>query len=268
MSRIRFWQGARNSKSAFALRKALREEGRNVFRIKAQGSKYRAGHGDIVINWGSSSTFPYHAASYVLNGTGCVAMCSDKRAFFEALDSEGVRELPLFFTNQSDAYEYMDSLEGDDEECIMYCRTLVSSNQGKGIIIAENKYELVNAGLYTVGISNIAREVRVHVFMDSILDVTQKKRMSTERLEEEGIESADEMVRNHDNGWIFARQDVCISSEIEDTVKVAATCLGLDFGAFDIIECEDGSFYLLEANTAPGITGTTLERYKDAILNI
>ena len=51
--------------------------------------------------------------------------------------------------------------------------------------------------------------------------------------------------------------------------KLAVDCvnhIGLDFGAVDIIyNNRDDVCYLLEVNTAPGLQGTTLEKYKDAV---
>ena len=55
--------------------------------------------------------------------------------------------------------------------------------------------------------------------------------------------------------------DVCRSLAID---SVAA--LRLDFGAVDIIwNKRHDRYYTLEVNTAPGLEGTTLERYSNAI---
>jgi glutathione synthase/RimK-type ligase-like ATP-grasp enzyme len=49
----------------------------------------------------------------------------------------------------------------------------------------------------------------------------------------------------------------------------AVSALGLDFGAVDIIwnERED-KCYVLEVNTAPGLQGSTLENYANAIMEV
>ena len=51
--------------------------------------------------------------------------------------------------------------------------------------------------------------------------------------------------------------------------NAAIKALGLDFGAVDIIynEAED-QHYVLEVNTAPGLEGTTLQKYTEAILEM
>ena len=57
---------------------------------------------------------------------------------------------------------------------------------------------------------------------------------------------------------------------ISDTLKEAAVkavnSLGLDFGAVDICEDEEGNPYVFEVNTAPGIEGTTVEKYHTAFI--
>ena len=48
---------------------------------------------------------------------------------------------------------------------------------------------------------------------------------------------------------------------------LAIKVLGLDFGAVDIIyNKQEDKWYVLEVNTAPGIYGTTLDKYVNAIM--
>jgi len=47
-----------------------------------------------------------------------------------------------------------------------------------------------------------------------------------------------------------------------DEGLASVMALGLDFGAVDIVYNEnDNKAYVLEINTAPGLSGTTLEKY-------
>ena len=53
--------------------------------------------------------------------------------------------------------------------------------------------------------------------------------------------------------------------ELRTTAEHAVEALGLDFGAVDIMYHEN-TFYVLEVNTAPGLTRTrTLEAYANEI---
>src|SRR3546814_9896600 len=71
-------------------------------------------------------------------------------------------------------------------------------------------------------------------------------------------------IRNHDNGFIYARDEKLAEvpkKVLSDSIKAVGVC-GLDFGAVDVIYNEaKGIGFVLEINTAPGLTGTTLEGY-------
>ena len=89
-----------------------------------------------------------------------------------------------------------------------------------------------------------------------MIDVQKKRRRN------EGITS--EYVRSYDNGWVFCRRNVRIDGAMEATAIKSLMCLGLDFGAVDMIDLEFLPL-VLEVNTAPGIEGTTIQKYADAI---
>jgi hypothetical protein len=139
----------------------------------------------------------------------------------------------------------------------IYCRTSLTSHSGGGIVIAKNILDLVEAPLYTLGTKH-KYEYRVHVFRESVIDVQQKKR----RLNWQG---GDTGIRNHSNGYVYARADINYPVEIEQAAIKAVKILGLDFGAVDIGYRErDNKVFLFEVNTAPGLVGTTLEKYAQA----
>jgi hypothetical protein len=128
--------------------------------------------------------------------------------------------------------------------------------------------QLEHAPLYTEGLT-VEREIRVHVWSGKTLDFAQKKRMSSGTREERGItEEPSDDIRNHSNGWIFARSGVTIPENAEQCASRATSAIGLDFGAVDIIITPEGVPKILEINTAPGLEGTTLENYVKAIMEI
>lgn len=74
------------------------------------------------------------------------------------------------------------------------------------------------------------------------------------------------LIRNHANGFVFCRDNIIEPSDLRDVAIQAVTALGLDFGAVDVIWNEHyNKCYALEVNTAPGLEGTTLERYTNKI---
>ena len=138
----------------------------------------------------------------------------------------------------------------------MVCRTTLSGHSGQGIVIASSPEELVDAPLYTQFIEK-DKEYRVHVFNGVIIDFQQKKRRR-------GEEQNDD-IRNHANGWVYARSDVVLPEDVETNAIRATLSLGLDFGAVDICTDLDGNAIVFEVNTAPGIFNTTLDKYVEAI---
>jgi hypothetical protein len=192
-----------------------------------------------------------------LNKHSAIAIACNKLKTFETLSAAEFEYLPDWCTTRYDACNmlYMATNGGErlGKESI-YCRTSLTSHSGGGIVIAKNIHDLVDAPLYTVG-SKHKYEYRVHVFRESVIDVQQKKR----RLNWTG---GDTGIRNHSNGYVYARADINYPVEIEQAAIQAVKLLGLDFGAVDIGYRErDNKVFLFEVNTAPGLVGTTLGKY-------
>jgi len=85
------------------------------------------------------------------------------------------------------------------------------------------------------------------------------------------------VVRSHDNGWIFAHNNLHLPAEADATMREAAIgavrSLGLDFGAVDILARFKGNRLeacaVCEVNTAPGVENTkTLDAYVKAITEV
>jgi hypothetical protein len=141
----------------------------------------------------------------------------------------------------------------------VFARITLTGCGGSGIIVCNDIESLPPAPLYTKRVK-IEHEYRIHVFKESVIDFVMKKKLSSEQRAERGVE-VDSLIRNHSNGWVFAREGVTITDELAQTAGAAVASLGLDFGAVDICTTRDGRVCVFEVNTAPGIEGTTLEKY-------
>lgn len=224
--------------------------------------RFRPKQGQLIINWGSSRIpdwmqLVFDRGCTMLNSPPAVSLASNKLVCFNELHRNGVIT-PIFFTDPERVGDYANDTD------IIYCRTLLTSKGGDGIILASpTDEELPSAPLYTVGINGETSEYRVHVFNSQVLDFVKKKKMTTERLSERGIEfNAD--IRNHNNGWVFARVDIELPDYVGREAVKAIEALGLDFGAVDIISNGDYAS-VLEVNTAPGLEGTTFNKYCEVI---
>lgn len=243
----------KGSEGAKALSQSL-----EVKRLKHEGSKFRGGIGKTVINWGSSKLPDQVMACKVINKPEAVMLSSNKLKSFELFKEHGV-SIPPFFTTKEQANEYLVENNGTS----VVARTTLNGHSGKGIVIAGNAGELVEAPLYTAYIPK-KHEYRYHVFNGKVLDVQRKARNK-----DVADEDVNWKVRNHDNGFIFMREGVEIVPEAEAEAIKAVEALGLDFGAVDIIWNEkQNKYYVLECNSAPGLTGTTLENYTAAFKEV
>jgi hypothetical protein len=145
-----------------------------------------------------------------------------------------------------------------DKGSVIFART-TGGQSGSGITIVGEGHtpDLPDRPLYTLYVKK-KKEFRVHVFRGQVIDVQQKKRRNGS--------DADSLIRSHDNGWIFAHEDVVEPTGLRELGVAAVSALGLDFGAVDIIWNEkQNRCYVLEVNTAPGLTDSTAEKYANAL---
>lgn len=223
-------------------------EGIGIKRLKHQGSRWRQRAGDKVINWGCGSALPY---TNVINAPEAVSKASNKRLSFEVMAEAGV-SIPRFTTDAAEALGW-----GTD----IVCRHKLTGHSGEGIEIVEAGGEVPAAPLYVEYIKK-QQEYRVHVGLmpDTPYQIIDQQRKARNRAVEDG--DVNWKIRNHSNGFIFMREGVDLGPVALATAGNAIEALGLNFGAVDLIYNEHrDAYYVLEVNTAPGLTGTTLERY-------
>ena len=242
---IKIYPYKQGSRSARALADAL---GGRVLRL--QGSTYRYNARDVLINWGNSQGIPYRDARY-LNNSMCVLNASNKRTAFDIMQRAGV-QIPEFWTNQEDI---------PDEAFPIVCRTILNGHSGAGIVIANDRSQLVRSPLY-VRYMKKRDEYRIHVGREGIIAV-QRKAIPN------GTEPLDTRIRNHHNGYVFVRNNVEPPRQVVEQARLAIAALGLDFGAVDIIWNNHYQLAtVLEVNTAPGLEGQTITDYANYFRNL
>lgn len=199
----------------------------------------------LLVNWGRSDLTPRGYPAKVLNPSDKIIRATNKLSCLNRLAESGVARVE-HTTSQDTVRRWL-----SEPGVVVYGRQLLNASQGKGIVIITKPNEIVYCPMYTKGILK-AHEYRVHVFGNKIIDVTKKKRRND-------IDRND-YIRNLANGWVYCRDGIEYPDSLIDTAKAAVTALGLDFGAVDILLRKNNP-YVLEINTAPGLTGTTLSRY-------
>lgn len=144
----------------------------------------------------------------------------------------------------------------------VFARTLINSTNGRGIveINTEGTERIVVAPLYTEYIPKKA-EYRFHVFGDKVIDVQEKRKRRGAEI--------NHRIRNVSNGYVYCRDDINPPSGAADLAIRAVQAVGYQYGAVDIIYNEKrNQCYVLEVNSRPGLMGTTLDKYSDAIIEM
>lgn len=269
INRVIIYPYRMQSKSAAALCTHIKAQGVPCLKVYEDGN-YRPRETDLIINWGNPR-WPYWAfydrssgeTDTILNFPKYVAIASNKLAAFRKLALARI-SVPPCTTDSSVAMTWV---SGGSR---VLGRRLLNSSGGKGIVefsLAGNPAllpeDFENIPLFVKYIPKIA-EYRVHVFNGIVVD-TQRKRKSREALANEEV---NQRIRNHDNGWVFTRENCTIDDNIVGCAIGAVSALGLDFGAVDIIVSRNGTVYVLEVNTAPGLENTTVTNYTNAILSL
>jgi len=224
--------------------------------------RYTPKRGHTVLNWGLGRAPSWLGTAStrgvrILNNPDAVNVASNKLSTFRALQSAGI-SIPEFTTSHLVARSWLDAGE------IIVERHNLRGSSGEGIRIVsmddeDTEADIQQAPLYTKFIAKTA-EYRVHIFNGQMIDFVQKKRVSTERRDD----TFNPYISSMEHGWVFTRTEVPEVPGVIRLAQAAVAALDLDFGAVDIMSFE-GRSYVLEVNTAPGLAGTTLVKYGNAL---
>lgn len=246
------------SRSLKNLQANLKEDqtDRRVLRVRKDSIRYKRRLSDKIIAWGPTAPCVHMDAAQ----EAAKKIASNKLLSFQKFKEHGV-PTPEWTTDRDVALQWYFA------NIPFMVRTLLRSHSGKGIIMFDKKPDdwekfsgdIPNAKLY-VQYKKKKHEYRVHVFQSQVIDVTQKKKRV-------GHEGTNHQIRNHQNGWVYCRENVQEPEGIRELALAACTAIGLQSGAVDIIWNEkENKCYVLEINTAPGIEGTTCKKYTQSIL--
>lgn len=240
-ARILIRPPARPSNGAQSLRSALGDAAR-LSRKQPVPRQYRT-----VINWGNST--PLQCNQRVINKPEAISNAVNKLTCLQLLQDKGVR-VPAFATSKTGVADGM-----------YLARTVLGGSGGQGIVVVRKGEPFPAAPLYTQYVKK-EEEMRVHVANGRVIFMQLKLR------QRDTEQTADQkLIRNHDNGWVFAPRD-CegMSEDTKQQAINAVAALGLDFAAVDIIIGKaDRKAYVLELNTSPGIESPgLLLAYKNA----
>lgn len=176
---------------------------------------------------------------------------TDKLTQMRNFENAGVSH-PDFTTDISVASDWLASGP-------VVCRAVLRGSEGRGITVAESVEQILPVPLYTKYFKK-KKEFRVHVLNGSVIDVQEKRRRS-------GVDGGDTRIRNLANGYVFCRDGVVEPEGLRDLALRATNALNYSLGAVDIAWNEHhNQLVVFEVNANPGLQGTTLENYANAIV--
>ena len=231
-------QSHKPSNSAKALAEHLQ-----IPRLSTSSSRFVGRPSDIIVNWGNVNTV--HNSHY-LNPLQAVKNAANKVTTFKQLQEASI-PVPTVHYSKS-------TLEADKT---YFARTNLFGHSGDGIEVGIPT-ELPEAQLYTEFIKK-KHEYRAIVVDDEVVDLKKKLK----KRDFEGDRSP--YVWNVANGYIFARNDIEFPPTLPQLAIDATKALNLSYGAVDIIQDRNGNLYVLEINTAFGMTGETISKVGEAI---
>lgn len=234
---IKIWYNKHTSKTGKALKEAL-----NAIKLRGHGPPVR---GSNILIWGSKSGF-----NREVNGGYTIFNRSYSK----------LEQYKVFRENDIPHPPWTESIQGAQywlaEGKTVFARTLLNAHSGKGIVIFTGDEV---APVYTQYIKK-AKEYRVHVFQGKIIDIQEKRgKVGAEK---------NTQIRNLANGYVYCRENVNLPDAAMELALRATAALNLLWGAVDLIYNQrQNCYYVLEVNSAPGLTGTTLNNYVKEIKN-
>lgn len=249
--------------------------------LRKDNSGFKHGPEKLVINWGASEVSVEVLQTKMANNPMQTKTLVDKGAFFKtirAYNSSVVPQdritIPLAVHKWADAYN---SYQNDGG--VWFARTLLNAHSGKGIVILETEQDWANAkslqcSLFTRYIKKNS-EFRIHFrdFSNLSSALGAKVFFNQRKAAKAGIEH-DFMIRNLANGFVYVNEggDVEIPSAVALEVnrflkfnaRIESNMPYMNFGALDIIyNVHYNKAYVLEVNSAPGLSGLTLQKYTE-----
>ena len=237
------------SQSCKRLKEKFIEVGHKALQIKPTNRTFRPKITDKYIYWGGSAFIGGNIeASY--NSYRTVA--SNKLNTFKALTQAGLSTVP--WTEEREiANEWL------TEGKTVVARATLVGHSGAGITIHTTPTDLPTVSLYTKYVKK-TYECRIHIFKGRMIDAQIKRKIRD-------VEENNPLIRNIHTGWVYCRDNYIPDPTSIQLAIDAVQAVGLDFGAVDLIYNQHyNQFYILEVNTAPGLEGTTLINYVNALI--
>lgn len=144
----------------------------------------------------------------------------------------------------------------------VFGRLFLNSSCGKGIVVMEHPHATYPLCPVYTKYKKKKREFRVHVLGNQVVAVVEKRR------KKDWPDARDTKIRNLANGYIFCQEVTNEPAGLRELALKAAAVSPSDFRGVDIGYNEkNDELFVIEVNSAPGITGSNINKYVEVIAN-
>jgi len=214
----------------------------------------------IILNWGASA-LPQAWYGNTLNYPHNVSIAINKLKAIIGMRSVGV-VCPEYTFEKSVAQGWLDG------GSTVLVRSKLAGRGGSGItVLRREEIGDVPSNIVFVKYVRKSAEYRVHIVGGEVIDIQEKKRRVA-GLNTDVEVATRSRIRSFNNGWVFVREGINPPESVVEASLLAVLGLGLDFGAVDVGWHEDTGPIVYEVNTAPGLEGSTILSYAQALRNM
>lgn len=232
-------------------------------RLKLQGSKFKGSPNKVLVNWGNSSfnncdNKQELEKCIIMNEVEKVAEATDKLRFFNKVI--GKVRIPEYTIDHMEARQW--HADGFD----VVGRAILNGHSGQGITLvkAEEPWDVPHMETMKLYVKYVPKkqEYRIHVVGGQVV-MMQRKVIRSDYPKN----LINHQIRNLNGGYLYAKNEgKNPPKDVFDQALLAIECAELDFGAVDVIYNElKKEAYVLEINTAPGLSGTSPDTYAEAL---
>jgi len=222
---------------------ALRDAGCRVLYPTSRPRRGRVCHA-----WGVSAIPDWAHRVKWINHPAATKLVSDKKNwanFCGQLDTP----YALDFTEDKEVAQRWAAEKGTK----VVCRTLLNASSGKGIVIARNSEQVVDAPLYSRYFKKTSEYRIIYSHALGHVMVASKRRPQGVEMDRDEL-----LIRSLDSGYVYQTEawgsiPSCVRSAVSN-MSHHLKCKGLELLAYDVVyNSETNEAKIVEANTAPGL---------------
>lgn len=224
--------------------------------VRYDTSRVRQG---VAIAWGNRTPPPWSDRVTWINDPASLVRVSNKWRWAETCSYYGFGPT---HTQHTDVAQSWAGVKGRK----VLCRTLLNASRGRGIVVARNAEQVVDAPLYSVYFKKNQEYRVIMTGAGEVVYFASKRRPDGLEMDRDA-----KLIRTSDSGYVYQTEETIPYAVLEATKEAAVTLstMGLHLLAYDVgYNSEDNTACVFEANSAPGLNEDSAPLVVAAINNL